>query len=144
MDAEVNAAWIAAAAAAIVAGVNGYLGVRAGRRQRDTDLMVNALTHFVGGSQERSAGIAALRVLRGPTGRDSRNWRRYGSAVGTLFSSQAIYVLSAGGNRWQAHEVANVIGMVEWLLKDRNLAIDVASNEPLTRAMMKYCDDCTR
>ncbi|HEX2320646.1 MAG TPA: ATP-binding protein [Streptosporangiaceae bacterium] len=53
MTGAVIAAWIAAAA--LSALVNAYITAWSGRRQRETELVVSSLTHFVGGSQERSA-----------------------------------------------------------------------------------------
>ena len=167
VDPNVVAAWIAAAAAGLSAAVNAYLFVWRGRRQRETELLVNALTHFVGGSQQRSAGIAALRVLSGPPKRQARRlpacvsrvlrrvhsnrstragvgWRRYGPAVGELFTNQVVYVLSEGKNRWKAHEIANVIAMVDWLLADRELDLDAAKRRSLAAAMGDYLHESAK
>lgn len=68
MDGAVIAAWIAAGAAALSAAVNAYFIASSGRRQQENELVVSALEHFVGGSQERTAGLAALKVLSGGGG----------------------------------------------------------------------------
>lgn len=152
MDGAVIAAWIAAGAAALSAAVNAYFIASSGRRQQENELVVSALEHFVGGSQERTAGLAALKVLSGGGGslpsdaskaqprpgswvrswtrpwfashakRSRARWSRYAPAVGQLFYSQLIYVLCHGGNRWRAHEIANVVAMVDWLITDEMLA----------------------
>ena len=154
MDAAVIAAWIAAGAAALSAAVNAYFIASSGRRQRENELVVSALTHFVGGSQERSAGLAALRVLSGGEGffrsdapmaqpppgnwiwlrtllgfasrarRSRAGWSRYAPAVGQLFYRQLTYVLCHGRNRWGAHEIANAVAMADWLINDEMLAFD--------------------
>lgn len=172
MDAAVVAAWIAAGAAALSAAVNAYFIASSGRRQQENELVVSALTHFVGGSQERSAGLAALKVLSGSVSsfpsdastaqpppadsvrfrarpwfasraRRSRvRWSRYAPAVGQLFYRQLIYVLCHGGRRWEAHEIANVVAMADWLIADKRLAFnDPQQRKQLATAMCTYLND---
>ncbi|MGP4105416.1 hypothetical protein [Nonomuraea sp. KM90] len=115
----------------------------------------------MGGTQERSAGLAELWVLRGmkpvtmaTRGNRSRfrrhlmfkrrAWARYAPAVGELFYKQLLYVLCHGSRRWQAHEIANVIGMVNWLLDDDELAFQNTSKQGnLKAAMNRYIQDWT-
>jgi hypothetical protein len=172
MDAAVVAAWIAAGAAALSAVVNAYFIASSGRRQQENELVVSALTHFVGGSQERSAGLATLRVLSGGAGsfpsdasvtqppprswvrvgtrlwlasragQSRAAWSRYAPAVGQLFYRQLIYVLCHGRNRWEAHEIANVVAMADWLINDEMLAFDDSrQREHLATAMCTYLND---
>lgn len=152
MQPEVLAAWVAAAAAAMSALVNAYITVRVNRHTSEMELVVSALNHFVGGSQERNAGIAALRVLSGAaatpdrkrrsylTGNASfRSWHKYGHAVGRLFCGQLVYILTHGKNRFQAHEIANVLAMAEWLFEDKTLGFDPSRDHPdLVAAMNTY------
>jgi hypothetical protein len=172
LDAAVVAAWIAAGAAALSAAVTAYFVASSGRRQQENELVVSALTHFVGRSQERSAGLAALRVLSGGAGsfprdasmaqpppgswvrvfarlwfaarasRSRARWSRYAPAVGQLFYRQLIYVLCHGRNRWEAHEIANVVAMADWLVNDEMLAFnDPQQRKQLDTAMCTYLSD---
>jgi hypothetical protein len=172
VDAAVVAAWIAAGAAALSAVVNAYFIASSGRRQQENELVVSALTHFVGGSQERSSGLAALKVLSGGEGsfprdasiaqppprswvrfwtrplsalrarRSRARWSRYSPAVGQLFYRQLIYVLCHGRRRWEAHEIANVVAMADWLITDDKLAFDdPQQREQLATAMCTYLND---
>jgi len=61
MAPEVEAAVIAAAVSLVVAAVSAYFTIWSTQRQRTVDLIVAALEHMTGGSQERGAGLAALR-----------------------------------------------------------------------------------
>lgn len=85
-------------------------------KTREAELVVNALNHLVGGSQERTAGLAALNMLRVET--PLARWTGYENFVRTLLATQLIYVLTAGANRWQAHEVENVRQMTEWFMEN--------------------------
>src|SRR5438270_545890 len=83
------------------------------------------LTHCVEGSQQRSADIAALDLLRD---RSSAR-RQIGDDMAQLWAKfslvRRINVLSAGSKGWQAQEIANAARMVDLLLKDRDLALGV-------------------
>ena len=100
MDAEVLAAWIAAAAAIVAAAVNVYFTLLNETLRRDAEMMVTALGYFEGRSQRRSAGIAALEVLRNRP----KAWRNYRETVRQLFYRQLLYLFAHGTNRWEAHE----------------------------------------
>src|SRR5881409_3714773 len=98
MDPAVGAAWIGASIALIAAVVSAYLTLSSSHRQRAVDLVVAALSHMGGGSQERSAGVAALMALRGPLGKRpghfyKRGWDFYGPAVGQQLFRQLMYLL---------------------------------------------------
>jgi len=88
---------------------------------RETELVVTALGHLVGGTQERAAGIAALRALKALA--DTR-WPDYGSVVGQVLYTQLVFVLTRGRNRWEGHEVVNLETMSKWLASDGTLALD--------------------
>jgi hypothetical protein len=123
MNPAIVAAWIAASVAIASTVAGSLLVVWGGHRQRAIDLVVAALSHMGGGSQERSAGLAALMALRGPLGRspgifEKRVWAIYGAAVGQQIYRQLIYLLNYGENRYKAHEVETMILMVHWLLND--------------------------
>jgi hypothetical protein len=129
VDTAVIGAWIGAGIAILVALMGAYLTVWNSHRQRAVDFVAAALSHMGGGSQERSAGVAALMALRGPLDRrpaqlEVRGWLIYGPAVGQQLYRQLIYVLNYGSQRYHAHEVENVISMAEWLLKDSLLGFD--------------------
>ncbi len=120
---SLSAAQIAAAAAIVSAVVSLVSALMVARntarvnrliadRTREAELVVNALSHLVGGSQERTAGLAALTLLRAET--PSERWAGYESSIERLLSTQMIYVLTAGRNRWQAHEVENMRQIAKW------------------------------
>lgn len=134
---EVLAAYVAAGAAIVATAANYYAVVSTGRRQRAADLIVAALGRFEGGSQRRSAGIAALRALsKGP------QWHEYQDAVGVLFYSQLLYLFAHGSNRWESHEVANMTEMADWLLCEGSLKFeDQGDKDRLWSAMIRYITD---
>jgi hypothetical protein len=77
-----------------------------------------------GGTQERSAGAAALMAMRGPIDRrprrvDRSGWTIYGPAIGQQLYRQLIYVLNLGKGNDAAHEIENIIAMTDWLLGDK-------------------------
>jgi len=117
-----------------IASITGFLiQVRLERRQRLGELVVIALEHFGGGSQNRSVGIAALRALRG----DKRLWAQYRITAACLFVSQLRYLLAHGGNRWESHEIRNIEDMMSLLIEDD--ALRDASRDPgLREAMQRY------
>lgn len=157
MDPVVIAAWAAAVGAASSALVNTYVTAIGNRHKIEMELVVSALNHFVGGSQQRNAGIAALRVLSGVAAKSSpkrpwprarsrskgsSTWHKYGGAVGRLFCGQVVYILSHGSNRWKAHEIANVVAMVDWLLNDRSLGLNIKRDGvDLAASMKTYVSD---
>jgi hypothetical protein len=131
VDPAVVAALIAAPIAILGAAISAYLTIWSTQRQRATDLVVAALSHMGGGSQERSAGVAALLAMRGPLDRplghfDRSGWAIYGPAVGQQLFRQLIYVLRCGKQNTAAHEVENLIVMIDWLLNDDTLRFDDA------------------
>lgn len=139
---EVTAAVIAAAVAAVVGVANlvGTVLIEQKRRnaertlaaeQRDAELIVAALGYFQR-SQRRSVGIAALDVLR-----NRRAWNEYRGAVSQLFYRQLLYLFAHGENRWQAHEIANIEAMTEWLL-DGNMSMTPDMKCRLSGVMGSY------
>ena len=82
------------------------------RKQEFATLTSTALGYFTGKSQPRSVGIAALRIVR----TYSDQWPACQGAIRDLLQKQLIYLLVHGENRWEAHEVANIEDMGDWLL----------------------------
>jgi hypothetical protein len=126
VDPAVLAALIAAGVAVVAALISTYLTIWGTLRQHAVDLVVAALSHMGGGTQERSEGIAALMALRGPIDHQPRRvdrggWARYGPAVGQQLYRQLIYVLNHGKDNEASHEIENLIAMVDWLLYDNTL-----------------------
>ncbi len=122
MSGVVTAAVIAGSVAIVAAAAGAYFTVLVAHRQRSVDLIVSAFADMEGGTQKRSAGLAALAVLRGdptvqPLGYLNRRlWRIYGPAVGQqLFRTQA-YVLNEAERKTHGIEIA--ISMMDWLLTD--------------------------
>lgn len=126
MDPAVAAALIAAGVAIAAALASSYLTIWGTLRQRAVDLVVAALSHMGGGTQERSAGVAALMAMRGPLDRKPRfvdrgGWKIYGPAIGQQLYRQLVYVLNHGKGKYRSHEVENIIAMIDWLLHDKDL-----------------------
>jgi hypothetical protein len=124
VDPAVVAALIAAGVAVVAALASAYLAVWGTIRQHAVDLVVAALSHMGGGTQERSAGVAALMAMRGPIDRrprrvDRGGWAIYGPAIGQQLYRQLIYVLNLGKGNDAAHEIENIIAMTDWLLGDK-------------------------
>lgn len=110
-------------------------------RTREAELVVNALNHLVGGSQERAAGLAALSFLKSET--PSERWAAYENSVRDLLVKQLIFVLTAGRNRWEAHEVENVREIANWFINGGRL--DFGDVEPRVRsAVDTYVTDWNR
>jgi hypothetical protein len=88
VDPAVLAALIAAGVAVVAALISTYLTIWGTLRQHAVDLVVAALSHMGGGTQERSEGIAALMALRGPIDHQPRRVDRGGWAsncTGSLY-----------------------------------------------------------
>jgi len=138
MAPQVIAAWIAAAAAIGAAAVNIYFTLFNERRRRDAEMMITALGYFEGKSQRRSAGIAALEVLRSR----SKAWNEYRETVRQLFYRQLLYLFPHGVNRWETHEAANMEQMAVWLLDGKTLpAIDGHMRNRIHLAVERYETD---
>lgn len=144
MAPEVEAAVIAAGVSLVVAAVSAYFTIWSTHRQRTVDLIVAALEHMTGGSQERGAGLAALRALRGRQSKahifERLAWKPYGPVVGQQLYRQLIYVLNYGRNKYEAHEIENVIVMLDWLTKDELLlgSCDPAQRRRLSASLTNY------
>lgn len=100
-----------------LADLNSDLQAVLADKSREAELVVSSLDHLVGGSQERTAGLAALRLLKSLT--PVERWTRYEVFVRDLLSTQLIFVLTEGRNRWEAHEAENARMISAWLLADR-------------------------
>lgn len=121
MSNEVTAAVIAGSLALVAAAVTAYLTVTSAHRQRSVDLVVSALADMGGGTQRRSAGLAALAVMRGNLDRrlgrlDARLWQQYGPGVGQQLFRVLAYVLNEA--KIKTHGTENAITMTDWLLRD--------------------------
>ncbi|XVU21919.1 hypothetical protein ACQPZJ_32235 [Actinoplanes sp. CA-054009] len=141
MAPEVVAAWIAAAVAAGAAAANLYFSLHSERRRRDAEMMVTALAYFEGRSQRRSAGLAALEVLKSR----SSAWAEYRDTVRQLFYRQLLYLFPHGENRWDSHEVANIERMAEWLLDGKSLPTPSDDmRDRIRSAVERYAEDWSR
>lgn len=156
MDVTVEASLIALLGVVVATIASLAITAWGNRRERENELVVAALTHLVGGSQERTAGLAALTILSGsnpyphtesnaaaPHSRRSRraqrHWGRYAPAVGQLIYAQLMYLLLHASNRHKAHEIANIIAMADWLLRDGSFRFEHARQRAhLRRAMDSY------
>lgn len=141
---------ISAVAALLAAGLSAFVLLRVNRLQRgvslvvadktrEAQLVIGALDHLIGGSQERTAGLAALRVLSETT--DDLRWATYKPAITDLLSVQAQYVLTGGRNRWEAHEIANVRTIASWFLQGNGWTGDAAEVSRVRTAAERYISD---
>jgi hypothetical protein len=149
-DPQVLAAWIAAAAAILTTIISSYLLWRIGNlsgqvqqsiadRSTETDLILTAFNHLGGGTQERTTGIAALRILR-DTALPGR-WRDYHEALRNLLTTQLQFVLTGGHNRWETHEIANAREIARWFLNDSE-RLQFGDTQPdIARAVQRYKSD---
>ncbi len=142
MSSEVTAAVIAGSLALVAAAVTAYLTVTSAHRQRSVDLVVSALADMGGGTQRRSAGLAALAVMRGHLNRrlgrlDSRLWEQYGPGVGQQLFRVLAYVLNEA--EIKTHGTENAITMTDWLLHDPMLKFaDPDQRRRLARSLKAY------
>ena len=97
-------------------------------------MFITALEYFQG-SQRRSVGIAALTVIR-----DRRQaCRSYRDTTRQLFYSQLLYLYKHASNRWQEHEISNIVVMTSWLFDDKYLGpLPGYMKEPLLTIMEAY------
>src|SRR3954470_23028210 len=95
-----------------LADLNSQLQSVLADKSREAELVVSALNHLVGGSQERAAGLAALRLLESIT--PIERWAGYKGFIRNLLSTQLIFVLTEGRNRWEAHEIENAHAISAW------------------------------
>jgi hypothetical protein len=115
-------------------------------RQRTVALVVAALEHMTGGSQERGAGLAALAALRGERSWGARFGRRkgldYEAAIGQHLYRQLIYVMNYGSNKGQAHEIENIRVMLDLLLGEDQLiqACDRGQVEQLQNSLKRFAN----
>ena len=110
------------------------------RKQQLADMAAKGLGYLTGGSQNRSVGIAALKMMQANSLDFSEdNWILYREGIRSLLYAQLLYVYMHAGNRWESHEAANLAAMSEWLLADfKDLPGDEKKN--LADAMKDYCE----
>jgi hypothetical protein len=110
------------------------------RKQQLADMISTAFGHFTGGTQKRSAGIAALRIVRaGSEDFDGDEaWKTYGPAIQGLLYSQLMYLYKKKSvNETEPHEAENIELMSDWLLgKDFQLNSHMKAN--LEKARRQY------
>jgi hypothetical protein len=105
------------------------------RTQLAADMTSRGLGFFAGGSQERSVGIAALRIVEHDVGA----WLRYRDAIASLFYAQLVYLFAHGRNRWESHEIANMVSIMHWLLEPEAFPqLSASPKDQLIREMKLY------
>jgi hypothetical protein len=135
MAPEVEAAVIAAAVSLVVAAVSAYFTIWSTHRQRTVDLIVAALEHMTGGSQERGAGRQSRAHIF-----ERLAWKPYGPVVGQQLYRQLLYVLNYGSKNNEAHEIENIIEMLDWLTNDELLlgSCDPEQKKRLSASLGRY------
>jgi hypothetical protein len=152
----------------IVVGVIAFVGVAltalAGvwsshhktRADQRAQLVISALSHLVGGTQNRSVGIAALRMVmyenepkrlgrrKKATAAQQRKLSEkriteYGTSISPLLYSQLAYLLVHGSRRGYSHEVSNIVAMGNLLLLTKLVVLlDKPQKAHLRVAVEKY------
>jgi hypothetical protein len=143
MNGQIVAAWISAAFAVLVGGIAALVAVSIHRREQVAQIIIAALEHMGGKTQERSAGLAALDVMTHRAKRRAialrRVWKVYSPAVGRQLFRQLTYVLNYGENRCKDHEIENLIVMFGWLLDDNRFQFDALEERSRLRdSLEKY------
>lgn len=145
MDSAAIATIIAAVITVIATGIITTVTIRANfslnRRQQMAVTANTALGYFTGGTQNRVVGIAALKMVQA----NSKNlaeeeWRLlYRETTITILCGQLLYLYTYGSNRFEIHELANIITMTDWLLSDQLiLFMSLEQRGSLLEAMMKF------
>jgi hypothetical protein len=109
------------------------------RKQQLADMIATAFSHFKGGTQNRSAGIAALQIVRaGSEDLDKdQAWKTYGPAVQGLLYSQLMYLYNKGAHKASPHEAANVELMSNWIFGN-DFQLDSHMKAKLEKARREY------
>ena len=98
-----------AVAAIIAALVTIRFTAAQNRRQQLAGMTTTAIGYFTGGSQDRSAGIAALEmVLASMAVLKKKEQALYREGIRALLYGQLLYVYKYGKNRFEAHEAYNL------------------------------------
>lgn len=114
--------WTAAATAAagIAAIAVAVVTIRStaeqNRRQQLAGMATTAIGYFTGGTQNRNAGIAALKMVEAGLAVlkiDERELYREG--IRALLYGQLLYVYRYAENRFKVHETYNIEAMSDWL-----------------------------
>ena len=109
------------------------------RKQQLADMISTAFGHFTGGTQKRSAGIAALQIVRaGSEDFDGDEaWKTYGPAIQGLLYSQLMYLYEKGVDKTEPHEAANIELMSDWLF-GKDFRLDSHMKAKLEEARRHY------
>ena len=66
-------------------------------------------------------------------------WHSYQDTTRQLFYSQLLYLYEHASNRWQEHEISNIVVMTSWLFDDKYLGpLPGYMKEPLLTVMEAY------
>lgn len=88
-----------------------------------------------------SDAVSALPLLRCSKDR-AKAWDEYRDTITQLYYRQLLYLFVHGNNRWEAHEVAHMEQMTEWLLDGGVLPPPSETmKERLANAMTSYKQD---
>jgi hypothetical protein len=151
LDPAATATVIAAVVTVIATGAITAVTIRANsalnRRQQMAVMANTALGYFTGGTQNRVVGIAAMKMIQaGSEVAAKEDWLLfYRDTTITVLYGQLLYLYTRGSNRFQIHEITNIITMTDWLLSGQFiLCLSREQKKSLFAAMRMYEEDAAR
>lgn len=141
--------WVAVATGAlgIATVVGAVVTIRStaaqNRRQQLADMATTAIDYFTRGTQNRSAGIAAMKMVQVSLASLKMNEREpYREAIRALLYGQLLHVYMYGENRFNALEVYNLDSMSSWLCSEELVSgLSRQQIDTLIATMEKYAKD---
>ena len=109
---------IAAIAAAIIVTAAGFFAGMITSKQKNDELLMLAIKHLCGGSQERNIGISAIELYW--------NKNRHRDICVSMLVGAGIYLLRESKQKAAQHELYNLHRIMDFLLSKQNLY----SNKP--------------
>lgn len=104
---------IAALAAAIIVTAAGFFGGMITAKQKNDELLLLAIQHLCGGTQERNVGISAIELYW--------NKNRHRELCISMLIGSAIYLLGESKQKDAQHELYNLNRIMQFLLTKKKL-----------------------
>lgn len=115
------------------------------RKQQLASMTTTALGYLTGGSQNRSIGIAGLKMVQTSSlAWNEEAWSLYSEAIKSLLYVQLLYLYMHARNQWESHEAANMKLISEWLLSSAFEELPEYERNNLANAMEHYRESAAR
>lgn len=110
------------------------------RRQQLAGMATTAIGYFTGHTQNRSAGIAALKMVQtGLAVLKTDEQELYHAGIRALLYGQLLFVYRYGQNKFEVHEIYNLEAMSDWLCsKEIICGLSEDQIENIVNAMEAY------